>query len=58
MKHEDGRIMVKIILPENNWLYGFLLSFGTGVEVASPPHIRTVLAEIAQEICKKYSTET
>lgn len=52
---EDGRIMVKIMLPENNWLYGFLLSFGTGVEVVSPLHIRNILAEIAQGIYKKYS---
>lgn len=54
-KNEDGRIMVKIILPENNWLYGFLLSFGTGVEVVSPLHIRNILAEIAQGIYRKYS---
>ena len=51
---EDGSIMVKTLLPENNWLYGFLLSFGTGVEVISPSRIRTILADIAQGIYKKY----
>jgi len=57
VKHEDGRIMVKALLPENNWIYGFLLSFGMGVEVVNPPHIRKILAEIAEGIYKKYSIE-
>lgn len=57
-EHEDGRLMVKALLPENNWLYGFLLSFGMGVEVKNPPHIRKILAEIAEGICKKYLLET
>lgn len=51
----DGMMLVKASLPENNWLYGFLLSFGLGVEVVNPPHIRTILAEIAAGIAKKYS---
>ncbi|AKL94178.1 transcriptional regulator DeoR family [Clostridium aceticum] len=51
---EDG-IIVKTSLPENKWLYGFLLSFGSSVEVISPPHIRNVLAEMAEGIYKKYS---
>ncbi len=58
VKDPSGRIMVKVLLPENNWMYGFLLSFGTGVEVVSPPHIRTVLADIAEKIYKKYSSGT
>lgn len=54
-KQEDGRIMVFASLPENNWLYGFILSFGMGVEVISPPHIRKVLAEISKGLYEKYS---
>lgn len=53
-KHEDGRIMVRVVLPENNWLYGFILSFGAGVEVVNPPHIRKIISEIADKIHKKY----
>ena len=53
----DGRIMVKTTLPENAWLYGFLLSFGTAVEVINPPHIRTAVAEIARGIYQKYLPE-
>lgn len=54
-RQDDGTILVQIALPENNWLFGYLLSFGTGLEVLSPPHIRTILATIAEEIYKKYS---
>jgi len=58
VKQADGSIMVKTSFPENNWLYGFLLSFGTSVEVINPPHIRNKLAEIAQQIFLKYSSKT
>lgn len=55
--HQDnGKIMVKICLPENNWLYGYLLSFGSGMEVINPPHIRSILANITAEIYRKYSS--
>jgi predicted DNA-binding transcriptional regulator YafY len=53
--NQDGSIMAKVKLPENNWLYGFLLSFGSGVEVMNPPHIREILGRIAKEIVEKYS---
>lgn len=52
---DDGRLLLSVMLPESNWLYGFLLSFGTGLEVIHPPHIRRNLAKAAGEIQKKYS---
>ncbi len=55
IKPGDGKIMVKICLPENNWTYGWLLSFGNTVEVINPTHIRKILADIAAEIYKKYA---
>jgi predicted DNA-binding transcriptional regulator YafY len=51
---DDGRIMVNTEFPENNWLYGFILSFGTAVEVVSPPHIRRIISQIGEQIYKKY----
>jgi len=56
MRQNDGKIMVKACLPENNWLYGYLLSFGSGMEVVKPPHIRSILAAIAEKIYKTYSS--
>jgi len=55
-RQDDGSILVQIALPENNWMYGYLLSFGDGLEVLNPPHIRNMLANIAAEIYKKYSS--
>ncbi len=56
IRQDDGKIMIKIHLPENNWLYGWLLSFGSSVEVINPPHVREFMARTAKEILKKYST--
>jgi len=53
-KSEDGRILVNVFMPENNWLYGLILSFGDQVEVISPPHMRTIIKEISQKIYIKY----
>lgn len=51
---EDGRILINTFMPENNWLYGFILSFGDQVEVINPTHIRTIIKEISEKIYKKY----
>ena len=42
MKHENG-YTVKITLPENNWLYDFLMSFGDKVTIIRPKAIRQTL---------------
>ncbi|PKN97631.1 MAG: YafY family transcriptional regulator [Chloroflexi bacterium HGW-Chloroflexi-4] len=49
-----GRIIVKTTMPENRGVLGLLLSFGAGVEVINPPHIRQKMAEIATEISQIY----
>ncbi len=54
---EDGRLLVRVSLPESNWMYGYLLSFGSTLEVLSPPHVRKGVAESAKLILKKYSFE-
>ena len=32
----DGELTVRAVLPDNEWLYGFLMSFGDKVTVLSP----------------------
>ncbi|NLE25074.1 MAG: YafY family transcriptional regulator [Clostridiaceae bacterium] len=56
-KQNDGKLLLKTEMPEGYWLYGFILSFGTGVEVIHPPHVRDALANISKNIYKKYSSE-
>ncbi|NCE65333.1 WYL domain-containing protein [Pseudoflavonifractor sp. 524-17] len=47
---EDGSFLVQVTLPEDQWLYGYLLSFGAAVEVLSPPDLRRRLGLLAREI--------
>jgi len=54
-RQSDGRMLVNAVLPEGNWLYGFILSFGGGVEVLEPDHIRGIIADIAKSIYEKYT---
>ncbi len=51
---ENGKFMINLEMPENNWLYGFLLSFGNKVEVVNPPHIRKIIAKTAEKMCNLY----
>lgn len=40
--------------PEDDWVYGFLLSFGDQVEVLSPPGVREELLRRAGAILARY----
>lgn len=57
--HEDEseNCIVTAALPEDNWVYGFILSFGTLVEVIEPKELRDKIKSIAKEICKIYQNE-
>ena len=51
----DGSLLVETVFPEDQWLYGYLLSFGAGVEVLSPDTLRKRLALLGQEIFRVHS---
>jgi predicted DNA-binding transcriptional regulator YafY len=55
-REEDGSIIVYTSLPEQDWVYGWVLSFGDTVELLKPEHLRQEIAEIAEKIRKKYQT--
>ncbi|HCY85501.1 MAG TPA: hypothetical protein DHV36_10240 [Desulfobacteraceae bacterium] len=56
---QDGkRWQVTMALPENEWLYGFLLSLGPDAQVISPPHLRETLAKKIDRMKKNYSNLT
>ena len=46
----DGSLLVEAVFPEDQWLYGYLLSFGAGVEVLSPDALRRRLAALGWKI--------
>ncbi|WP_429949059.1 helix-turn-helix transcriptional regulator [Enterococcus sp. AZ101] len=53
-KNEDGSLLVDTQLPEDEWLYSFLLSLGASVKVISPPHVEKTLLTYIEEMKKNY----
>jgi predicted DNA-binding transcriptional regulator YafY len=50
----DGSFLVTVTWPEDNWVYGTVLSFGEHAEVLEPAHIRETILEKARKIAEKY----
>ncbi|MCL2285245.1 MAG: YafY family transcriptional regulator [Firmicutes bacterium] len=51
----DGSHIVTTTWPEDNWLYGFILSYGEYAEVLEPQHIRDIIKEKAHKIMQSHS---
>ncbi|MBN1533818.1 MAG: YafY family transcriptional regulator [Spirochaetes bacterium] len=49
-RQEDGSLLVRAAYPEDEWVYGTLLSFGTDVEVLEPKRLRGLMRRRAREI--------
>ncbi|MBC8062047.1 MAG: YafY family transcriptional regulator [Clostridiaceae bacterium] len=54
IKNEDGSFIVTPTFPEDEWIYGYILSFGNYAEVLEPKYIRNIIKEKFQEGIKKY----
>ncbi len=54
-RQDNGDFLVSARLPVDQWLIGYLLSFGAQVEVKEPAYLREILAAQAREIFQKYS---
>lgn len=52
--NKDGTYDVSIKFPENEWLYGYILSFGNSVEVIEPKYIRDIILNKMKETIKLY----
>ncbi len=52
-KQPDGSFIVRINFPEDEWVYGFLLSFGDSMEILEPVRIRELIAEKGRRIWEK-----
>jgi predicted DNA-binding transcriptional regulator YafY len=50
----DGSFSLEVSLPEGEWLYNYILSFGSLVEVIAPVHIRNIIMQRIQEMLKIY----
>ena len=52
-RKENGDLIAFANMPVDRWLIGYLLSFGTQVEIIEPKYLREILAKEAQAIYKK-----
>jgi len=53
----DGSHIVSVTWAEDEWLYGFILSFGEYAEVLEPTHVREIIREKAQRVAGKYKSD-
>ena len=52
-RQENGDLIVSARMPEDEWLLGYLLSFGTQVEILEPAYLKKVVADTAKKIYEK-----
>lgn len=52
-RQDNGDLVAFAEMPEDAWLIGYLLSFGTQVDIIEPTYLKKVLAEQAQAIYEK-----
>lgn len=50
---DNGDLVVSAKMPEDEWLIGYLLSFGTQVDIIKPAYLKKIVAERAKKIYEK-----
>lgn len=55
-KTENGDFIVSVQMPEDEWLIGYLLSFGTQADIIEPAYLKAIVAEQAKKIYEKYKS--
>ncbi len=53
-KKKDGSFLVTFSYPEDEWVYGYIMSFGSYGEVLEPEHIRKIIKDRLQSALEKY----
>ena len=53
-RQPDGSYLASATWPDDEWVYGFILSFGEHIEVLEPEHVREAVRERAAKVAKKY----
>ncbi|WP_378954742.1 helix-turn-helix transcriptional regulator [Pelosinus sp. sgz500959] len=55
-KNDDGSMTLEVWLPEGEWLYSYILSFGSFVEVLEPEHVRGTIIKRIRQTLEIYET--
>lgn len=53
-KKEDESFIVKVEYPDNDWVYGYILSFGEDIKVLSPERVKKIIKNKLEKTLKKY----
>ncbi len=53
-KKEDGNFIIKVQYPDNEWVYGYILSFGEYVKILSPDKAKTIIKNKLEKTLKNY----
>lgn len=53
--NDDGSYTASFDMPEDDWLYGYILSFGPGVRVIEPKRLARIIKERAEKIVRNYT---
>lgn len=56
-REPDGSCTVEVTWPEDEWVYGYLLSFGHSVRVLAPEHVRSILIQKLKKSLENYQSE-
>lgn len=54
-QNEDGTVEATKTFPKGDWVYGYILSFGSLAEVLEPEDIRTKIRELLKDTLKIYN---
>jgi predicted DNA-binding transcriptional regulator YafY len=57
-KSKDGSYIVNVSMPKGEWIYNYLLSFGTVLEVIEPENLRSEIAIRLNNMVNKYNYKT
>jgi len=53
-KQDDGCFIVTVSWTEDNWVHGYILSFGEYAQVLEPKHLRETIANKIKKMSKEY----
>lgn len=53
-KKENGNFIVKVEYPDNEWVYGYILSFGEYIKVLSPDKAKGIIKNKLEKTLKNY----
>jgi predicted DNA-binding transcriptional regulator YafY len=53
-KNADGTCDVTVTFPEDEWVYGYIMSFGCYVEVMEPKHIQEIIVDKMKKTLEIY----